>query len=356
MVPVERGAVLLYSEQSGTYARHLDPDGRAHGPALLLGPPCRGGLEGTVHAGGVIVACSRPADPDRDRPGEVLLGRLEESGWRTIDRVAGVGAASRGVELASDGARLVLAWHDADGLSSRARVAELVGEQLGEPRQLSSQPMQASAPSIVLHEGALWSAWTESWLGPARRSEGQLFVQREGEPPVPSLELNELRAPVRLGADGGGLFLALRDRRPRAAEHERSVVGRLDSRLRLARGALRSPAKADDPSAEPRLVPCDGHVFSVTTRRSRRQVTLVSLRRLDAELRPAEAEHQIYEYHARFPRVAAACVDERLLVAVGEQQSHVSPVPRLRTYALRCGTDVPHARTPGIEGQVLRKR
>jgi hypothetical protein len=172
---------------------------------------------------------------------------------------------------------------------------------------------------------------------------------------VPSLDLNGLRVPVRLGWMDGPV-VALRDRRPRGADHERALIGRLDERLRLVSSALRSPARADDPESIARLVPCGQHVLSVTTRRSRRQVTMVSLRRLGADLRPVEAEHQIYEYHARFPQAAAACVDDQLVVAVGEQRTRVSPVPRLRTYVLRCGPGVAHERTPGTEGQVLRKR
>ncbi len=351
------GAALLYTDRAGTYLRRLDAAGVADGSAVRLTTPCPAGLAATQHGSKLLVACARPADLDRDRAGEVLVGEVAGEGVQWLGRLEGIGPRGGGTELVSDGRRAFLGWVSvaADELSSRAFVVELRDGRLGEPRALSSTPMLAGPPSFALVDGTLHTAWSESWLEPGGQAAGHLFVQREGDPPVPSLELHTLRAPVRLRTLDG-LVVALRDRRPRGAAHERAIAGRLDERLRLVPSALRSPARADDPDSDPTLVACGGHVFSVTTRRSRRQVTMVSLRRLGAELRPAEGEHQIYEYHARFPRVAAACVGEQLLVAVGEQRSRVSPSPRLRTYTLRCGPGVTHERTPGTEGQVLRKR
>ena len=104
------------------------------------------------------------------------------------------------------------------------------------------------------------------------------------------------------------------------------------------------------------LVPCGESVFSVATRRSSRGVTMVTLRRLDTDLSPVEEEQQVYEYHTRFPQAVGVCIEGRLLVAVGERESEVQRVPRLRTYELVCEPGRAHERTPGDEGQVLRKR
>jgi hypothetical protein len=360
------GAALLFGDSSGLHLRRLDRDGRAHervGPASaenrstrLLADDCRGGVAATEHRGSLYVACSSPSDPDRGRAGEVLLTRVEGQRVQIVDRASGVGPESRGVAVASDGSRLLVGWQDADGLTSRARVAELSGARLAEAHAISSESMLASPPSLMLRGGALWTAWSEAWLEPSGRAAGHLFVQREGRPPVPSLELHEMLASVRIGGDAEGAFIALRDRRPRTAEHERAIVGRLDGRLRLLPTALESPAKADDPESRPALVPCGDYVFSLTTRRSRRQVTMVSMRRLSRSLRPLEDEHQIYEYHARFPLAAAACVEGQLLVALGEQRSVVTPEPRVRTYALRCAPGIEHERTPGGEGHASGER
>lgn len=319
------------------------------GAPRRIATSCPGGLAATSQGEALVIACVRPADRDRGRTGQVVVLRVGE-GVEVLGSLGPVGSESRGVDLAIEGERVVVGWRDADVFTARARVAELNGEA----RALSSEGVLASAPSLVFDEGALVAAWTESWFDPAGRPAGHLFVQREGEPPRPSLDVGDLDVRVHLAKDARGLLVTLRDRRPRGAEH-RAFVGRLDGRLRLTLEALRSPARADAEESKPMLVPCGEHVFSVSSRTSSRGVTMASLRRLDAELRPVEAEHQIYEYHARFPQAVGACVDGRLLVAVGERASAVSPTPRLRTYGLRCGPGVVHERAPEREGSPGRR-
>ncbi len=354
LVPTGDGAMLVWSDRGGTYLRELDSRGAPDGEARRIGTACPGGLAATLDGETLLVACSRPADRDRGREGEVLVLEVASDAARVLHRTGPVGGESYGVDLVREGERTVVAFRDADVFTSRARVAELEGGELAS-RAVSSEGTLASAPSLLLREGVLVTAWTESWFDPDGRPAGHLFVQREGDPPRPSLDVGDVDVRVSLAADEGGPMIALRDRRPRGAD-PRAFAGRLDERLRLTIDALRSPGRADDPDARPALVPCGDHVYSVATRTSSRQVTMVSIRRLDRELHPAEDEQQIYEYHARFVRAAAACVEGQLLLAVGERQSEVSPVPRLHTYAMRCGPGVEHERTPGVEGQVLRKR
>lgn len=343
------GARLVWSDRSGLYVARLDASGRRVGAARRVATACPGGIAAAAQGDALVVACARPADRDRGRPGRVVLLRAGEDGARVIGEAGPVGAESRGVDVAVHGERVVVGWRDADVFTARARVAELSGGALA-ARAASSDGTLASAPSFVFHEGALVAAWTESWFDPGGRPAGHLFVQREGEPPRPSLEVADLEVRVQLASDPRGLMVALRDRRPRGAEH-RSFAGRLDERLRLRLDALHSPARADAARSEPMLVACGAHVFSVSTRTSSRGVTMVSLRRLDGALEAVEAEQQIYEYHARFPQAVGACVGGALLVAVGERASEVSPVPRLRTYRLRCGPGVAHERTPEREDQ-----
>lgn len=348
------GALLVWSDRSGLYARELDASGAPRAEARRLGTRCPGGVAVTADGDSTLVACARPVDRDRGRDGAIVLLRLEDGAVRAAGRVEPVGAESYGVEVLRHGGRTLVGYRDADVFVARARLAEVEGERV-EARALSSEGTLASAPSLAIHDGALVLAWTESWFDRGGRPAGHLFTMREGDPPRPSLDVGDVDVRVSLATDTRGPMVALRDRRPRGSE-PRAFAGRLDDRLRLTLPALRSPGRADDPDARPVLVPCGDHTFSVATRTSSRQVTMVSIRRLDDELRSVEAEHQIYEYHARFVRAAGACVDGRLLLAVGERQTEVSPVPRLHTYALRCGPGVAHARTPGVEGQVLRKR
>jgi len=267
-----------------------------------------------------------------------------------------VGAESFGVDVARRGDEVVVGWRDADVFTARARLARLRGGAFEEePRALSSLGTLASAPSLHVVDGALLHAWTESWFDRRGQPSGHLLVQREGQPPRPSLDVGDVDVRVHLTSDERGPLVALRDRRPRGSRH-RAFVGRLDEHLSLAERDLHLPGRADSRRGPPMLVPCGAHVFSVATRRSSREVTMVSLRRLDRDLRPAEDEQQIYEYHARFPQAVGVCVDGRLLLAVGERQSEARRTPGLRTYELRCGPGIEHERTPGTEGNARGRR
>lgn len=354
LVGLKDGARVVYADRSGTFVRHLGARGKPSGAATRIGAPCPGGVAATESADGLLIACARPGDRDRGRPGALTLYRVADE-VATLASTSPIGEESRSPDVAEDGGRVVVGWRDADVFTARARVVELEDGAFGEPRALSSEETLASAPSLAFIDGTPHYAWTESWFDRSGRAAGHLLVLREGDPPRPSLSVADVDVSTFLTADATGPMVALRDQRPIGARH-RSFVGRLDADLGLSALNLHSPGRADAEGGRPMLVPCGGFVFSVATRRSSREVTMVTLRRLDAELSPAEEEQQIYEYHARFPQAVAACVEDRLLVAVGEHASEVQRVPRLRTYELVCEPGRAHERTPGDEGQVLRKR
>lgn len=344
------GANVLWSDRSGSFQRRVEFDGQPASAPLRLGPPCPGGLAAVDHGEATFVACLRPSDPDRGRSGRVDLVRVENGRARTVGQTGPVGAESFGVDVVHRGDEVIVGWRDADVFTSRTRVSALRGGAFEpEPRSLSSFGTLASTPALHVVGGAVLYAWVESWLTADGTPAGHLFVQRDQEPPRPSLRVTDLDVRVHLTSDERGPLLALRERRPSGSRY-RAFVGRLDERLALAERNLRFPGRADDPRARPMLVPCGEHIFSIATRRSSRRVTMVSLRRLDRDLRPVEDEQQIYEYHARFPQAVGLCVGDRLLIAVGEEQSEVRPRPRLRVYQLRCGPGVRHERTPGTEG------
>jgi len=268
-----------------------------------------------------------------------------------LGTVAPVRDRARHPSVASLGERAAIGWRDADVFTARARVVELQGDALGEPRTLSSDAdTLASGPSVRFVGGRLVAAWTESWLDDGE-PRGHLLVQREDDPPRPSLDVHDVDVHTFLTSDARGPIVAMRDRRPGARSH-RSFVGRLDDALRLSLEDVASPTRADSEYGRPTVVPCGERWFSVATRRSSREVTMVTVRRLDGDLEAVEAEHQIYEYHARFSQAVGVCVGGRLLLAVGERESEVQPRPRLRTYELICAPGREHARTPGTEGRV----
>ena len=355
LVPDGDRLTLLYSDRSGLYSQALGPHGAPVGERARLGAACPGGVAGAAGPHGLVVACVQPADPDRGREGALVLLSVARGAAHLLARAEPVGAQSRGVDVAVDAARVVVGWRDADVFTARARTAVLRGRTLEEPESLSSLGTLASAPSLEIIDGRLVSAWTESWFDRNGAPSGHLLVQREGDPPMPSLEVSDVDVRVHLTADAHGPLVTLRDRRPARAA-PRAFVARLDDRMRADLRGLHSPLRADSDEGRPMLVPCGEHLFAVATRNSSRGVTMVNIRRLDSELRSVGGEHQIYEYHTRFPQAVAACVDGKLIVAVGEQQSQVQPVPRLRTFELVCGPGRVHERTPAIEGQVLRER
>lgn len=355
-MPHEGGAALAWSERGGLFVRRLDARGAPRGEPVRVGAPCPGGVALDADGGALHVACVRPGDADRGRDGYVALfgvrvGEGTPSATLT-SRTGPVGPDSHGVDLVVRGERAVVGWRSADTFAARAFVADGPLGDLPPGFPISTSETIASAPSLHLAaaDDARVVAWTESWLERGRQG-GHLLVQRGQEPPRPSLAVRELGARVHLVADEAGPMVTVRDLR---SSRHRAFVGRLDERLRLREDALESPGRADGEDITPMLVPCGEHVFAVMARRSSREVTMVNLRRLDADLSPVEAEQQIYEYHARFPQAVGACVDGALLVAVGERQSDAQEPPVLRTFRLRCGPGVRHERTPSLEGNAAR--
>lgn len=339
--------MVLWSDASGAFFQRLDAHGGPTGARTRLGAPCPGGIAAVASDEGIFVACLRPGDRDRDREGSLVLYEIGDGDGVVAGRTGMVGDESRGVDVAAHGSRVVVGWRDADVFVARARLAEREGDGLSEPRALSSEGTLSSAPSLLFVGEQMHVAWTESWFDRGRAA-GHLLALREGDPPRPSLGVFDIDVRTHLTADARGPMVTLRDSRPRGARH-RAFIGRLDQELRLTREALESPGRADAVLGRPMLVPCDGHVFMVATRRSSREVTMVTLRRLSESLEPLEDEQQIYEYHARFPHAVATCVEGRLLVAVGEQASQGRPTPELHTYELVCEPGLAHARTPEEE-------
>lgn len=341
------GLALYWSDVAGLHRRALTPEGAPRGDVAHIGARCAGGFDVLPEPDGSTVACLQRGDPDRGRAGQILVRSPDGASQRT----GPVGVESRGVQLVRHDGSLRVGWRDADGFVSVAREsASDSGGLAAEGRILSSHGTFASAPRYLEQDGSLLRAWTESWLDDGQAT-GHLFVQRDDRPARPSLDVGDLDVRIHLEADGRGPLVSLRDSRPRGARH-RLFVGRPDANLAVHLSDVRSPSRADAEGAAPFVTPCGEDLFALSTRRSSRGVTMVTVERLDPEtLRSVEGEHQIYEYHARFPQVVAACVDRALVLAVGERATEVSPRPRLRTYVLRCAPGLEHQRTPRIDGR-----
>lgn len=341
------GTAVLWSDRTGTFLRTLDASGAPTAPKERLGAPCPAGLAAQAGDAGLWIACSRPADPDRGREGAVALWQWSPAhAVQPVTTFTPVGPTSRGVAILRREQTLTLAWQSAWPWQARTWQGQWRPGVASTARAVSDPLTLAGPPALGEYEGSLISAWTESWLDADGGTEGRLAVQIGDGLPRTSLPLWTVLSPVQLfGRDSAPPAVSLRD--TQGAPSERVFLGQLTRHLRLTPESLRSPQRADG-GAAPILISCGGHHISLALRRSSRDVTMVTIRRLNEDLQGVEAEQQIYRYHSRFTDLAAACAGESLVIATVEKRDAATPYARLRTFSYRCGPGLRHQRTPGV--------
>jgi hypothetical protein len=353
------GLVAVWSAREGLHARALDGEGAATAEAVRLGPECDGGIAAVSVDDELVIACSRRARDDKAQDGDVALIAVDaQLALRRVRSIARVGRDSLGVDLArrSDGTWSVV-WHDGSvgawGVM-RARVsledATIDRDRGGEgtdahvdAQELSSGVLAAS-PYPRVHVRTTEAGdealvvFEESWLdgGFAR---GRVLVARErGGLPVAVEELEAHDARPQLVHDGRSWVLVFRDLRrpsPRASLFAR----RLGDDLRPVEPARR--VTRADTDGSPRALTCGEHLVAVVPRTWDTDV-LVGLDLLDARLRKAVPEQQVYEWSARFPFADAACVDDAVITLVASRPSVGGGEATLHTIGMRCSSgDVP---------------
>ncbi|HKP58836.1 MAG TPA: hypothetical protein VJV78_19075 [Polyangiales bacterium] len=344
-----QGMLALFSDTSGVHVMPLDGQGAPQGPARRLFDACDGGLDADNGASVVHVACVRRGEPPRsagDRlssegsrpsgasaPGEVVLYALDPKlAVRELARFGHAGRISTGIALArSDGGSLALAWHDAAVSGSRIWFVE--PDRMRDPRQLSDDGWEASAPSLARHAGRLYACWAETRFN-GERAESRIRVVAVGSNEAGRVVLSS-RDPApspRLAAAPDGLILSFRDKRE-SLRKTGLYLARVDATGRL-KGQVVRAGRADG-QASPVLEPCLGGVVSATPRTFAGDY-FVGVTRADTELRRLSREQQFYEDSREFDRVAVHCERDQAVLLIGERGRLLRGSAALRSTTFRC--------------------
>jgi hypothetical protein len=308
------GAVALWSEPSGAYARRLDRKGRPAGKTVALGARCAGGLAvASLEHGGLVLACSQL--PRGEAHGAVRVALLDSTLRVTrANELARVGAQSEGIDVVRIGGRIELAWHDGSAEVQRVWRASLAadGAQVDAPRPLSDPAHVASAPAIGVADAAIVVTWSERFMdGDALRTTVVRWDARAG---VRTLVARaHIAAMPQLVTLGERLVLAVRDR-PRDAKIGLylAIVG--DQAVRPTE--LVRVGRADG-VGRPALEPCLDGLVSATPRTYGGDY-FIGFNWLNGELRRTRGEQQFYEDSHAFTQVAASCVKSHALLLIAE--------------------------------------
>jgi hypothetical protein len=323
-----KGMLALFSDSSGAHALPLDQKGAPQGPPRRLFDACDGGLDADSSKREVHVACLR-----REPAAQVTLYALGPAlSVRELTRFGHAGRISTGIALAGGSAgALALAWHDA--AASGGRIWYVEPGRMREPRQLSDDAWEASAPSLARHAGRLYACWAETRYSGERAESRILIGIPAGREPAQVVLTSRDPAPSpRLAASADGLILSFRDKRE-SLRKTGLYLARVDAAGRLSGPVVR--AGRADGQAAPVLEPCLGGVVSATPRTFAGDY-FVGVMRADTELRRLSAEQQFYEDSREFDRVAVHCERDQAVLLIGERGRLLRGNAALRSTTFHC--------------------
>lgn len=331
-VSAEGGVAALYSDANGVHAQLLDARGAPRAAARTLMPACDGGLAAERDGKLLRVACSRrgTGDAQRDR---ITLYTLDQQLTEQASQSFGeAGRLSQGVALASRGDVHVLAWHDA--AVSGSRIWYFDPARMAEPRPLSEDGWEASAPGLAWNGADLWASWAETrWEGERAHSRLRVVQPRvAGGSARTLIESRDAAPSPRLAVTPTGLVVSFRDRRE-TGRKTGLYLARVSNDGRLLGRVVR--AGRADGKATPVLEPCLGGVVSATPRTFAGDY-FVGVLRADTELRRLSAEQQFYEDSREFDRVAVHCERDQALLLIGERGRLLRGQAALRSTTFRC--------------------
>lgn len=327
-----QGTLALFSDSSGVHALPLDGRGAPRAPARRLFDACDGGLDADSGEREVHVACLR-REPRSGGDAQVALYALEpDLSVRELGRFGHAGRISQGIALAGGtGPGLALAWHDA--AASGGRIWYFEPGRTGEPRQLSDDAWEASAPSLARHAGRLYVSWAETrFAGERAESRIMVAIPAGSDPARVVLHSRDPAPSPRLAAAADGLILSFRDKRE-SLRKTGLYLARVDAQGRLSGPVVR--AGRADGQASPALEPCLGGVISATPRTFAGDY-FVGVMRADTELRLLSAEQQFYEDSREFDRVAVHCERDRAVLLIGERGRLLRGNAALRSTTFHC--------------------
>jgi len=328
------GALALFSDSRGVHAQRLDASGAPIAPATRLFDGCDGGLDADGDERELHLACVR-RDPRDEASERVSLYTLDSDlRVRSVSAFGRAGRMSHGIALVRAGDQLAIAWHAA--AMSGGRIWYFEPGRMAEPRQLSDDGWEASAPSLVRLGGRTFAAWAETrYDGERAHSRIRLSAPDAtggAARPQTVLESRDPAPSPRLVALADGMLLSFRDKR----ESRRKTglyLARLSMQGRLVGSVVR--AGRADGIATPVLEPCLGGVVSATPRTFAGDY-FVGVLRADAELRRLSPEQQFYEDSREFDRVAVHCAADSALLLIAERGRLLKGNAALRSTTFRC--------------------
>lgn len=361
LVPVGDGALGLWSDPSGLYARALGPEGTPLAPPVRLAGQCDGGMAavgGAAATGGghprTVVACLRAARREAPAGGVVLYGVHTANaaaaddqgaagtagtagtlGVRVLAQLGPAGRLSQGVAAVWDAGVLHVAWLDADaeahrvrlsawrpaGGATASRVRSVAGHAAGSPDLLASP---TGGPPIV--------AFAEAYMGEGLPVSEVVVAPIDGRVEPTRIGVAEGAPAPRLGIAAGRVHVAYRDRR-RRGERTGLYVQALDGRLRPAGAPLRV-ARADG-DATPAVAACL-HGLVASTPRTFAGDYFLGVNWIRPGPERGAPEQQFYEDAHEFTHTAVTCVGGRALLLIGERGRPGQAATSLRAATFSC--------------------
>jgi hypothetical protein len=328
-------AAVVFSEQSGLYARWLDARGLPGPPSERLGPRCDAGVAAAVGGDAIEISCARRASEQPASEGAIALYTLDSQlHVAHVNSVGKVGRVSRGVALALGPRGLTLAWQDASLDTARVWLMRGLGTP---PISVSDPSFTASAPGLAATDTHVYATWAETReLGRSVESRVQFADLKVGgaeHPQVVTVAHSRDASPSPdLAASEAGLWIAYRDRRKTSRK-----TGLYLERLDRAGRSLGAPVRAAraDGVGRPALRRCLGGVLAATPRTFAGDY-FVGVVRADPNLRRLSGEQQFYEDSHEFAQVGATCAGDHALLLMAERARLGKGRAALRSVSFSC--------------------
>lgn len=331
LVSVAKGALSVWSELSGTYARPLDGQGIPRAESVRIGDRCAGGIALTDANEGAWLACSRP-DANEENSVLVLI-ELSSVGQPISERTLGkVGRDGMGVAIARDTNRILLAYHDGSVQAYAARLVIVDGDT-HTSKLLSDLSFAAGAPSIAARDGHWLAAFSETSIS----SEGTAtrIVVIGDEQPARSVRSAGITdpTPTLLWHDTGP-WLAFRDRSPKNPKPE-LYTAKLSRKLSFDHPPYQVGRANSD--GAPSVVVCANLRVALLPREYASE-RYIGVHGLDARLENLGAGHQYYTNSRDFVLAAGACLGQRALLVTAERKAPADPGASIMALPFACGS------------------
>ena len=255
------------------------------------------------------------------------LGQLE-----TESVLGQVGRDGSGVSIATDGDRLLVAYHDGTVQAYAARLV-IIDDEQQTAKLLSDLSFAAGAPTIVARDGHWVAAFSETNIA-ADKTSTRIIVQGDGQPARSLRETAFVDPAPTLIRNDASLWISYRDRSPKNPKPD-LYTARLGEKLELL-GTPQQIGRANSEGA-PSIVACETLQLALLPREYASE-RYIGVHGLDATLHNIGAGHQYYTNSRDFVLASGACVGSSALVLTSERKAPTDPGASLMALPFRCGT------------------